>query len=472
MTQPADLAFADLSTLSRALSDGSVSARDLTELYLDRITRHDPALRAMIFVDADAARAEADAADALRRAGAVAGPLHGIPVAVKDLCDVAGQPGSGGSLALKDRRPAETATVVKRLRAAGMVILGRTHMVEFACGGWGTNEYLGMPRNPWDRQVHRVPGGSSSGSGVAVAGGLAPVALGSDTSGSIRIPAALCGLTGLKPTHGRVSNAGTLPLAHSLDSLGPLTGTVRDTALVHQAITGPDPLDPATLNLPPAGDLLAMLEAGVAGMRLGILPQAERDVAAPGVLAAYDAALAVLERLGATLVEARLPERFVDIQTRSSPMIMAEAYRHHRALVEDAALPIGRHTRQRILSGKSCLAADYLALQQDRIDSSRRWLASIDGLDALLTPTLPLSAIPVAEVDEDSMILGRFCRMASYFGWCALALPAGLDAAGHGGLPVSVQVICRPHEDALALRIGHAFQSATDWHRQTAPGWE
>lgn len=468
MTLPVDLAYADLVTLSQALSDGTVSARDLTELYLDRIERHNPVLNALIHVDADAARAEAGAADALRRAGAVAGPLHGIPIVVKDLCDVAGQPCTGGSLALKDRRPAATATVVKRLRAAGMVLLGRAHMVEFACGGWGTNQYLGTPRNPWDREVHRVPGGSSSGSGVTVAAALAPVAIGSDTSGSIRIPAALCGLTGLKPTHGRVSNANTMPLAQNQDSLGPMVRTAQDAALVHAAISGPDPLDPATLGLPPAEDVLAGIGRGIAGRRFGVLPDAHLDGVADGVLAGYRDALKVLEGLGASIYEIAPPERCEDVQPRSFLTIMSEGYSNLRHLLDDDSLPVGQHTKQRILTGKPLLAADYIALQQDRIDSSRRWRASLDGMDALLTPTLPVSAIPVAEVDEASLILGRFTRMVSYFGWCALSAPAGLDAAG---LPVSLQIVCRPHDDALALRIGHAFQSATGWHRQTAPGW-
>ena len=464
-----DLAFADLVTLSRMLSDGTVSARDLTELYLERIARHNAALNALIHVDAEAARAEADAADSLRRAGAVAGPLHGIPIAVKDLCDVAGQPGTGGSLALKDRRPRETATVVKRLRAAGMVLIGRTHMVEFACGGWGTNQYLGTPRNPWDREVHRVPGGSSSGSGVTVAAGLAPAAIGSDTSGSIRIPAAMCGLTGLKPTHGRVSNANTMPLAHNQDSLGPMVRTAQDAALIHAAISGPDPLDPATLGLATAEDPLAGIGLGIAGRRFGVLPESHLDGVADGVMAAYREALKALEGLGAGIHEITPPERCEAVQPRSFLTIMSEGYSNLRHLLEDDSLPIGQHTKQRILTGKPLLAADYIALQQDRIDSSRRWQASIDGMDALLTPTLPISAIPVTEVDEGSLILGRFTRMVSYFGWCALALPAGLDAAG---LPVSLQIVCRPHDDALALRIGHAFQAATDWHRQKAPGWE
>ncbi|MEQ8250079.1 MAG: amidase [Oceanibaculum nanhaiense] len=468
MKLPADLAHADLSTLSQALSDGAVTARDLTELYLDRIARHNAALNALIHVDAEAARAEADAADALRRAGAVAGPLHGIPIAVKDLCDVAGQPGTGGSLALKDRRPAQTATVVKRLRAAGMVLIGRAHMVEFACGGWGTNQYLGTPRNPWDREVHRVPGGSSSGSGVTVAAALAPAAIGSDTSGSIRIPAALCGLTGLKPTHGRVSNANTMPLAHNQDSLGPMVRTAQDAALIHAVIAGPDPLDPATLGLPPAADVLDGIGLGIAGRRFGVLPDAHLDGVAEGVLAAYRAALTALEKQGASIHEITPPERCEDVQPRSFLTIMSEGYSNLRHLLEDERLPIGQHTKQRILTGKPLLAADYIALLQDRIDSSRRWQASIDGMDALLTPTLPISAIPVEEVDEASLILGRFTRMVSYFGWCALSVPAGLDGAG---LPVSLQIVCRPHGDALALRIGHAFQSATDWHRQTAPGW-
>src|SRR5499426_4185206 len=236
--------------------------------------------------DADA-RLAAEAADKAIRSGHRIGPLHGVPIALKDLVDLQGRVTTGGSKVWADRVSPVTATLARRLIAAGMIVLGKTHTVEFAMGSFGTNTHLGTPRNPWDPAVHRTPGGSSSGSAVAVSAGLAPVAIGTDTGGSVRLPAAWCGIVGLKVTVGRISTYGVLPLAFTLDTPGPLARTVEDAALIYRALSGPDPRDPQTLTWTPA-DPLPSLQRGVGGMRLGIMPDAERAGVDKEVLASYD----------------------------------------------------------------------------------------------------------------------------------------------------------------------------------------
>src|SRR5450432_2845905 len=267
-----DLASTPLGALSRRLAAAETSSREIVEACLARTAALDGKLHAYVEVYRDEAIAGAEAADLQRRAGLARGPLHGLPIALKDLLHIEGRATTAGSKSWRGRIATETATAVERLLAAGMIPLGKTHMVEFAFGGWGRNEPMGAPWNPWDTHTQRVAGGSSSGSAVAVAAGLAPAAVGSDTGGSIRIPSALCGLTGLKPTYGLVSLAGVFPLATTLDSLGPLAHDVDDVALLTAAMAGADPRDPATLAAP-AIDFAAALNMppDIRGMRITAL---------------------------------------------------------------------------------------------------------------------------------------------------------------------------------------------------------
>jgi len=263
--------------LSAAIQTRKLSPVDLTEALLARIERLDGKLHAFIALYANEARLAAEAADKAIRSGHSVGPLHGIPIAVKDLVGLEGRVTTGGSKVWKDRISPTTATLARKLFAAGMIILGKTHTVEFATGGWGTNEHMGTPWNPWDLEVPRTPGGSSSGSGVAVAARLAPCAIGTDTGGSVRLPASWCGITGLKTTIGRISTHGVLPLAPTLDTPGPMTRSVEDAAILFNLLQGPDPLDPVTLRHAP-DDPLPQLKRGVAGLRLAVLGENERDI--------------------------------------------------------------------------------------------------------------------------------------------------------------------------------------------------
>lgn len=458
-----EIAYASAAELTAAYAAGSLDPVEVVTSQLARIAALNPRLNAYIHVFDIQARAEAEASSARWRAGVPLGPLDGVPVAVKDLADVAGWPTGCGSKAV-DAAPAQTsATIVTRLRAAGAILLGKTQMVEFACGGWGTNAVLGTPWNPWDGETHRAPGGSSSGSGVAVAAGLATVAIGSDTGGSVRIPSAFCGLTGLKTCVGRISVAGTGPLAKTFDSLGPMARNVRDAALIFDAVMGPDPRDRVSLPLEPtptAGELAR----GIAGLRVGTMPDAERDGVAPGVLEAYDAAADLLRSLGAEVRPVALPEMFDDARPRCGGMIMAEGYAATRQWIERDDVPLDPHVRQRLLSGRETSLADYLALKDDCERTRAVWARAMEGVDALITPTVALPAPPVAQVDETSFLAARFTRAGNYLDWSAVATPMGLSE----GLPVSLQIYTGQYREGLALRFASAFQQASEHHQSRA----
>jgi aspartyl-tRNA(Asn)/glutamyl-tRNA(Gln) amidotransferase subunit A len=458
-----DLPFLPLSELSRMLARGETNSRAIVEACLARIDAFDPHLHAFVEVYRDDALAAADAADRDRQVGSAPGPLAGLPIALKDLFHIEGRQTTAGSKSWLGRISDHTATAVERLGAAGMIPLGKTHMVEFAFGGWGRNQPMGAPRNPWDNVTHRVAGGSSSGSAVAVAGGLCPAAIGSDTGGSIRIPAALCGLTGLKPTYGRVSLYGAVPLSATLDSIGPLARTVEDATRLTAAMSGPDPRDPATL-VAPHGDLEAAL-AGVAdirGMRITALaPEAFPAYTLPEVIRAYETAIIALRELGARVDAAPFPLDFEDMMARNGRIIATEAYALHRAYIEDPSLDIDPWVRRRVLGGKGVSAADYIELLATRRCAMGEFAHWMRDRDALLTPTLPITATPLADVDEALTPLATWTRTANYLGACALSLPAGFSAAG---LPIGVQVTGAAFADATLVRIGRAYQQATDWH--------
>ena len=462
---------ADPSTLSPTRLAEEIAARRLSpvtvvEALLARIAAHDAKLHAFIAVYGDDARLAAEAADKAIRSGHAVGPLHGVPIALKDLIDLEGRVTTGGSAAWRERRSPVTATLARRLIAAGMIVLGKTHTVEFAMGGWGTNQHMGTPWNPWDLAVARTPGGSSSGSGVAVAAGFAPWAIGTDTGGSVRLPASWCGLSGLKTTIGRVSTYGILPLAPSLDTPGPMARSVEDAALLFSVMQGADPLDPRTLSAPPPADPFPALRRGVAGLRLARMPASERDGCTAEMLAAYDASLDRLARLGAEIVTVALPCRFADSMLATGRIIGSEAYQLVGHLVDNAALPIDAAVRPRIQLGRSITAREYLAALAERDALKRAFLAALDGVDALLTPTTQSAAIPLDAVDQNTTP-AYFTRVFNLMEMCALSIPNGFTA---GGLPTALQIACKPYDEATALRIGYAYQQATDWHERRPSG--
>ena len=460
-SDPTSLPVHELSAAIQALR---LSPIDLVEAYLTRIEAREPKLKAFVEIYAEDARLAAEAADKAIRSGHAVGPLHGIPIALKDLIEIEGRIVTGGCEVWKSRVAERTATLARRLVGQGLIVLGKTHTVEFAMGGWGTNTRRGTPWNPWDPARPRTPGGSSSGSGVAVAAGLAPWAVGTDTGGSVRLPASWCGITALKTTIGRVSTYGVLPLSPTLDTPGPMARSVEDAALLYAAMQGPDPLDPRTLGLPYA-DPLPALRRGVRGLRLARMPESERPFASAEVLGAYDASLAVLERLGAEIVDVALPFGFADVAALNLRIMAAESYALLHELIDDPDAPLDEHVRPRIAAGRTVSAQAYLEALHRREAMKRAYAAALEGIDALLTPTTMTTAIPVDEVDQ-TKAPAHYTRFGNFLDLCAVALPNGFP---DNGLPTSLQIVCRTHDEATALRIGWAYQDAADWHLRRPP---
>ena len=368
MTAPA---FRPIHTLAADIAARRLSPVDLVDECLSRIERLEPKLHAFVSVNARQRPPRRGSCSQSHRSGHAVGPLHGIPIAVKDLVEIEGEVAMGGSAAWKHRKATRTATLMRKLLAAGMINLGKTHTVEFAYGAWGTNQHLGTPWNPWDSVTHRAPGGSSSGSGVAVAARLAPCAIGTDTGGSVRVPAAWNGVTGLKTTIGRVSTFGVLPLSHTLDTPGPITRDIEDAALLLTVLQGADGHDPQTAgvrDVDPFGDL----RRGVKGLRLGRLSKNQSAGIDPEILSAYDHSVEFLAGLGADIVDLALPVNILDLGTATAKIISAESYALLARLVDDNAQPLDQDVRPRVRAGAAISSKDYLQLlaqrQQMKID--------------------------------------------------------------------------------------------------------
>jgi aspartyl-tRNA(Asn)/glutamyl-tRNA(Gln) amidotransferase subunit A len=441
-----------------------LSPVDLVDALLSRVRAQDGRLHAFVEVYAEEARLAAEAADKAIRSGHAIGPLHGIPIALKDLIEIEGRVTTGGSQVWSDRRSAYTATLAKRLIGAGMIVLGKTHTVEFAMGGWGTNQHRGTPWNPWDLEVARTPGGSSSGTGVAVAACMAPWGIGTDTGGSVRLPASWCGLSGLKTTIGRVSTYGILPLSPTLDTPGPMARSVEDAVLLYRAIEGPDSNDPRTLGRPAVGPM-PTLRRGLRGMKLARMPAIERDHVAAEMLGAYDAALEALARLGAEIIAVDLPRPFADYTQLVGRIIGAEAYFLIGDLIDDANLPIDVAVRPRIATGRDVSARDYLGALREQAAAKEEFAAALGDADALLTPTTTTAAIPLDAVDQ-STTPAHFTRFVNALEMCALAVPNGFTASG---LPLSLQIVGRAYDEETVLRVGLTYQQATRWHERRPP---
>jgi aspartyl-tRNA(Asn)/glutamyl-tRNA(Gln) amidotransferase subunit A len=452
----------DLRGVSEALGKGALSSGEATEAYLGRIAAHDGVLRSYITVTAEAARAQARAADAEIARGRRRGPMHGVPVALKDLIAVAGVPMTAGSEVLADHVPARDAFVTRRLAEAGAVLLGKLAMHEWAFGRPVTEGRFATGRNPWD--VRRAPAGSSSGSAVAAAAGLCAGALGSDTGGSIRGPAAMTGLVGHKPTYGLVSRRGVLALSWSLDHVGPMTRGVWDSAVMLQAIAGEDPADTSTRGAR-VQDYVAGLEAGVRGLRLGLLRRYYVDF--PGlhdeVRAAALAAFDVLRTEGAALEDADAPS--LDLSLAIWQPIMAEAYEYHAATLAATPEKYREGLRTRLLMGALVGAQDFVRAQRLRERLRREVEALLARVDALVFPGQAAPALRF----EDFPATGFAPAAIRYTApWNLLGLPAAVVPAGftREGLPVSIQIVGRPFDDATVLRIARAYERVTEWHRR------
>ena len=450
-----DLHFATISELGMCYRTGDVSPVEVVDALLDRIDKCGDETAAFITPTAERACAEAHAAETLLRAGVDLGPLHGIPIALKDLFHTAGIRTTSGAKARDRFVPNTSASAAKRLSRAGAVLIGKTNMVELAFGPYGLNPHYGTPRNPWGKD--RVPGGSSSGSAVAVAAGLAPAALGTDTGGSIRIPASFCGVVGLKPTLERVSRAGATPLSWTLDSIGPLTRSVEDAALVFEAIAGPDPADPVTLNRPPV-DVMRGLKRGVKGLRIGFVRDPFCDGADAEVLSAVESAAGVLRDLGGEVIDLPFPEARAALdeerEGRGSAMIMSvEGYACHRALIERHGEMMDARIRARLELGASFSAPDYAMALQRREPLRIAARETLRDVDAAICPTMPTVAPRIADVDVAPVRLTT--RLVNFLGLCAISVPCGWSDEN---LPIGLQIIGKPYDEARILRVAHAYQ--------------
>ncbi len=454
--------------LAREIRQRRISPVEVTRAVLDRAAAAQGVLNAFVTLTAEPALREAQAAEDAARRGQWAGPLHGVPVAVKDIIETAGVRTTAGSRVLADYTPCTDATCVARLRAAGAVIIGKTATHEFAFGATTDSPYQGPTRNPWHLQ--HSPAGSSGGSAAAVAAGLVPLALGTDTGGSVRMPAAACGIPGLKPTYGRISKAGVIPLSWSLDHVGPLARTVADLALALAVLAGPDPLDPTALPLCTPADWLAAgpPAAGLTGLRLGVPAAWLSERVDAQVLAAFHTATAVLRDLGAEVVEVNLPP--APVLTLVNRLItLAEAAAWHAPFLTRQAGDYGADVRVRLELGQFILARDYLTGQRLRAELSQEVATVMAQVDAVLTPTLPIPAPRIGQAVWDygngqepvPEALIRFTAPFSVTGQPAASVPCGHTAAG---LPVGLQIIGRPLQEGTVLRIAAAYE-------QAAGGW-
>jgi aspartyl-tRNA(Asn)/glutamyl-tRNA(Gln) amidotransferase subunit A len=468
--QAGELHWLSIGQLAPLLQNRELSPVELANHYLERIERLDSQLNSYQLVMADSARAAARQAEEEIGRGAYRGPLHGVPLGIKDLFDVAGAPTTMGSRILANGVSERDATVVTRLREAGAVILGKQSMHEFAFGVTSENPHYGDVRNPWDTQ--RVAGGSSGGTGVAIAAGLCVAGLGSDTGGSIRIPASFCGTAGLKPTYGRVSRAGALPLSWSLDHVGPLARSVADCAILLEAIAGPDPSD-ASASSREVPRYTDHLSGGVSGLVLGVPSQHFFDLVEPEVVACVRAAIGVLEGLGARLAEVPLPHA-QHAQMAGTAIMSSEAATWHAEWLRTRPDEYGPDVLLRIRHGLLVRATEYLLAQQMRTLLQQDFTAAFErGVQAILAPTLPVVAPRIGSTFEPGgsfnmaprSVITRTTVPANLAGLPAMSVPCGFSQ----DLPVGLQVTGPSFGEPMVLRVAHAYEQATDWHLRRPP---
>ncbi len=466
-----DLAFLPIERVVPLLMRGKLSPVDLVETALRRLERLNPVLNAFLATTTDSARREARRAEREIRTGRRRGPLHGIPISLKDNIWTRAVPSTAGSKILSGFLPPEDATVVRRLRRAGAILIGKTNLHEFAYGVTTENPHCGPVRNPWD--TNRMVGGSSGGSAAALAAGIGWGSLGSDTGGSARIPPSLCGVVGLKPTFGRVSCHGVVPLSVSLDHVGPLATSVTGAAWLLGAIAGRDPHDAFTEASPaPPADYAHALPKRLSRLRIGLPREHFFDGLDPEVGAAVEAAARQMERLGARLRDVSLPG-VAGWVAEAAEIAFAEARRYHESAgyFPARAAEYGRDVRRLLERGGEIRAVDYLADTDHMRQVRAGWDEMLSGFDALLTPATPIPAPPLGrrtapiEGREETVraALLRLCRPANFTGAPALVLPCGFTRAG---LPIGLQLMGPLWSEQRLLHIGYAYEQSTEWHNR------
>lgn len=471
-SSPEDLAFAPIELLAGLIRKKKISPVDLVEAILGRIERLNPRLNCYITVLAGESRAAAERAARSITRGKWLGPLHGIPIAIKDNTWTHGVRTTAGSKILADFVPQEDAAIVARLRSAGAILIGKTNLHEFAYGVTSNNPHFGPVRNPWD--LEHIPGGSSGGSAAALAAGLCTAAMGTDTGGSIRIPSALCGVLGLKPTFGRVSCHGVVPLARSFDHAGPIARTAGDAAILLNAIAGFDPRDPASADAP-VPDFSSGPAAPWRKMRIGWPRDFFFDRVDNEVRSALVAARKVFEELGTEFREVSLPS-LPGAQHPAVQISLAEAMQYHRAagFFPARAAHYGEDVRARLETGSHVTASDYLDAFEVRKRVQQEFAAAFEDVAAIFAPAVPVAA---PRIGDDSVLVGdasedvrnalvRMNRPANLTGLPAISVPCGFTSKG---LPIGVQIIGRAFDEACVLHLAAAYQRRTDWHTRRPP---
>lgn len=461
-TEPALLS---LTEVARAISAKQLSSREVTRACLHRIAEWQPLLNAFMAIEAEAALKAADEADAALARGESRGPLHGVPLAHKDMYYDAGRVVTCGSAIRRDFVATTTSTALQRLKDAGQIRLGSLQMAEFAYGPTGHNAHYGPARNPWN-PAH-ITGGSSSGSGSAVAARLTFAALGSDTGGSIRMPAHFCGVTGLKTTYGRISRAGAMPLSQSLDTVGPLARSAEDCALLLSLMAGSDPQDP-TASHEPLSDYIAASQGSLKGLKIGVPNAFYVDDLDPDVARVLDETIAVFKREGADVAPVELPDQR-QLSSASQLVLAVEAAAFHKRWLIERPQDYGSQVLMRLQNGLAVPAITYLEAMRWRGPALAAHHAATAGVDAVIAPASPVPAPTIVESDvgggpgAEAVIqrLTRFTRPANYLGLPSLTLPAGFTKSG---LPVGMQLIGRAFDEATLLTMGAAFQRASDYH--------
>ncbi|MFL6814782.1 MAG: amidase [Bradyrhizobium sp.] len=463
----AEPALLSLTAVAQAIAKKQFSSREVTQSCLERIAKWQPRLNAFMAIEAEAALAAADAADAALAKGKSAGVLHGVPIAHKDMYYDAGRVVACGSQIRRDFVATTTSTALQRLKDAGTIRLGSLQMAEFAYGPTGHNSHYGAVHNPF--ALDHITGGSSSGSGAAVAARLTFAALGSDTGGSIRLPAHFCGVTGLKPTYGLISRAGAMPLSQSLDTVGPLARSAEDCALLLGLMAGADPEDPTTF-AGPVPDYAAATRQPIKGLRIGV-PSAfyvdDLDAEVAGIL---DETIAVFRREGADIVQVELPDQR-QLTAASQLVLAVEAAAFHKRWLIERPQDYGPQVLMRLQNGLAIPGVSYLEAMRWRGSALAAHNAAVAGIDTVIAPVAPVAAPTIVESDigntpdAEAVIqrLTRFTRAINYLGLPSLAIPAG---STRRGLPVGMQLIGRSFDEAMLLRIGAAFQRATAFHER------
>ena len=460
-----DLLNLSIEQISELIQDGSISSLDLTEAVLDNIERLEPKLNAFIKVLNEESIEAAKAADVARANGTNLGSLHGIPVAVKDLFATKNIPSTAGSKILSNWVPEQDASAVSKLKAAGAIIIGKCNMDEFAFGGTTENDHYGITHNPWD--ISRSPGGSSGGSAVAVASRMVFGSLGTDTAASVRNPAHFCGIVGLKPSYGRVSNSGVVPLAWSLDHVGPFTRTVKDSAIMLQAIAGYDPKDSYS-SRNKVEDYTKNIDTPMSNLKIGILKDYFWDPIEPSVNDAVEKAIDVLTGLGSKAQNVTFDSAHL-FPILMNTVLPAEAAAYHKQWLETKQTDYGQKILDRILPVLTVSGPDYINAQRIRDHLKTSFMQMFEPFDVLICPTVPYTAAKIGQLEVtvgESKIEASVARTKNLFPFNALGLPAISIPCGfdQNNMPIGFQIIGKPFEESKLLQLGNNYQKNTTWH--------